>query len=403
MWRYFKFELFQFCTNKKNIAVYLLLLFIVLFYAFKVAPAYDPIEKVDYDEIEARYLTRETFLQEMASKDNSDAHPLVWMAIEVFNNINPIEKRRLDALNSEDLKNYAAATGEWYDLTNRFTYRNDAFYYNPRYYTYGSQYANEDGFYAYYDFSERYKAFATADYELTIEQFEQRTALQTLERLLKGPLPILLIISSLLLSVDIVTKDRRNPTLLKGLPIADWKKLLVKGAVAFVGSVTLGLPIIIGLVILGIQFGFGHFGLPVPYYNYSYFGQLDDLFAVMNLGTFLAQCFGLLCMWFVVIITLVLLSSVIFRNEILTLGLAMLLIFAENFYFSRGVGYVWEIEHYPTSYIQIGQVVSRLRNFYYNDMEMNIQLGVVLLAISTIVLLILTLCISLNKRFKLIK
>ena len=56
MWGYVNFEFKQFFTNKKNIAVLALLTFTAIFYAFRLAPAYDPIEKVSYDEIEATYL-----------------------------------------------------------------------------------------------------------------------------------------------------------------------------------------------------------------------------------------------------------------------------------------------------------------------------------------------------------
>lgn len=403
MWRYFKFEWVQFFTNKKNVAIYCLLLFAVIFYSFKVAPAYDPIEKVDVDEIEARYLTRAAFLQKMELRDVTNLHPAVLMAIDVFNYINPYDQKRLDALSRGDLSAYAEATSEWYDITNSITYNNESFAYNARYYSYGSQYAEDNAFYAYFENTVRYKMFAQADYDLSIALFEQRTALQTLERLLKGPLPLILIGCALLLAIDIVTKDRRNPTLLKGFPIADWKRLIAKGFVALLGGLALFIPILIGITIIGLQSGFGHFGLPVPYYTANVNWQQEGLLDVMSLGMFITQCVLLLTMWFIVIITLVLLCSVVFRHELVNLAIGILIIFGENFYFSRGVGFFWSVENYPTSYIQVGQIVSKIRNYYYTTDQLTVQLGITLLFIFAVILLILMMGITLNKRFKMVK
>lgn len=404
MWAYFKFELVQFFTNKKNIAIYVLLLFAALFYVIKIAPAYDPIEQVDVDEIEARYLTRETFINHMAGKDLRFVHPAVREALQMFNDINPLDADRLESLESGDLQKYATATSSWYYITNAYTQHSGNLYYNPRYYTYGSQYADADAYYAYLEAAKRYEEFAQAEYELSINLFEQRTAWQTVERLMKGVLPIVLIVCALLLAVDIVTKDRLHPTLLKGFPIADWKRLLIKGLVVFVGSLVLFVPLAIGFLIVGMQFGFGYLDIPVPQYIVNYKEQQQQgIFTVISLGVFLGQCIQLLLLWFMAIITLVLLFSVVLRNEVINLGIGLVIIFAEYFYFSRGVGFLWHIENYPTSYMQIGQIVSKLRNYYYDTEIMSAQLGMRLLAIYIVVMLVITLCISLNKRFKLVK
>lgn len=91
--------------NKKNLAIYFLLAFATFFYVFKIAPAYDPIESVDSEEIEARYLTRQEFLDHMEGRKLHGLHPAVIFAIEIFSEINPIDKARLDALEKGNLKN----------------------------------------------------------------------------------------------------------------------------------------------------------------------------------------------------------------------------------------------------------------------------------------------------------
>ncbi|WP_374966638.1 ABC transporter permease [Lysinibacillus sp. RS5] len=403
MWSYFKFEFKQFFTNKKNLAIYFLLAFATFFYVFKIAPTYNPIESVDYDEIEARYLTRQEFLDHMEGQDLNNVHPSVIYAIEIFKEINPIDKGRLDALDEGNFKKYADLTSDWYYFTNSITYRNEVFSYNSKYFIKNNKYAEDDAFYAYLEQAVRYDAYSKADYELSLEIFEQRTALQTLERLLKGVLPIILIVCVLLLSIDIVKKDQRHPSILKGFPISDWKKLLVKMFVALLGSMVLFVPLIVGVFIIGLQSGFGNFNLPSPVYAAHLDWRVDGKFEMMTLGTFFGQSFILLFTWFIVMINVVLLCSIIFRSEMVNFAVGLLLIFGENFYSSRYVGYFWDVQNYPTSYIQVGQIVSKRRNFYYMNNDLDFTLGLQLLLGLAGVVIFLMILIALNRRYKLIK
>jgi len=403
MWSYFKFEFKQFFTNKKNLAIYFLLAFTTFFYVFKIAPTYNPIESVDYDEIEARYLTRQEFLDHMEGQDLSELHPSVIYAIEIFKQVNPIDKKRLDALDEGNLKKYADLTRDWYYFTNSFTYRNEAISYNSKYFIKNNKYAEDDAFYAYLEQAVRYDTYSKAEYELSLDIFEQRTALQTFERLLKGVLPIILIVCVLLLSIDIVKKDQRHPSILKGFPISDWKKLLVKMFVALLGSVVLFVPLIVGIFIIGLQSGFGNFNLPSPMYAAYLDWRVDGKFEMMTLGTFLGQSLILLFTWFIVIISVVLFSSIIFRSEMVNFAVCLFLIFGENFYSSRYVGYFWDVQNYPTSYIQVGQIISKRRNFYYFNDQLDFTLGLQLLLGLAGVVTFLMILIALNRRFKLIK
>ena len=403
MREYLKIEFKQFFLNKKNIFIYILLTFAAFFYAYKVAPAYDPIEKVDREEIEARYLTRQEFIVDIEKRGFEDIHPMTIMAYQTFSEVNPLDKARLDTLDTGDLKKYAEVTSEWYFLTNYMTYYNEHISYNSRYYIKQRELAFDRGFYNSLEQHVRYGAYAKADYELSINQFEQRTALQTAERLLNGPLPIILITCALLLAIDVVLKDRLHPSVLKGFPLTDWKKLLSKMFVAYIGSLALFLPLLVGFVVIGMRSGFGHFQLPSPVFtNISEWQQVGS-FDMMTLGTFLAQSLALILMWFLVVIVVVILCSVLFRHEMVNLAVGTLLIFGERFYLSRNVGYFWDIEKVPTSYIQVGRIVSKQYNFFLASESLDYILGLQLLAISAAIVLIITMLIVKNKRFMLIK
>lgn len=403
MWAYFKLELFQFISNKKNIAIYVILLFFACYYALKIAPAYDPIEKVDVDEIEARYLTREEFLNTVVINDYM--HPLTYFATQIYPEWNYYDKERLDAIKEGNLKLYAEATSKWYTYSDSLIYNfgGDMLFYNAGYYTYGNDYATMDGHYAYLYSASRFEGYATGESDLSINIFEERTALQTLQRLLHSYLPLILIVSCILFTADIVLKDRRNPTLLQGLPLSDWRKLMIKGGVSFIGSLLTIIPISVGLLIIGAQSGFGNLSLPVPIAMPLPAISTNELtFETMKMGEYLIQNMLLLALWFLLIISVLLFVSVLIKNEFANLLVGCMFVFAELFYFSRGIGYYWDVQWLPSSYVQVGQVISGYRTFLYGFEKLTIGNGLIVLGLCTFIFLLFTYLISNLRKFKLL-
>ncbi|MEK4487640.1 ABC transporter permease [Psychrobacillus sp. FSL H8-0484] len=393
---YFKMEFFQFMSNKKNIAIYVILLFFSCYYALKIAPEYDPIEKVEVSEIEARYLTREEFLNNVVI--NEGTHPLTGFAAAIFPEWNEYDKDRLDAIKQHNLKKYAEATFKWYTYSDTIIYRygGDVLFYNPGYYTYGNIYAVMDGHYAYLYSASRYEGYADGKSDLSVNVFEERTALQTLQRLLHTYLPLILIVSCILFTVDVVLKDRRNPTLLQGLPLSDWRKLIVKGGVSLLGSFLAIIPLSVGLLIIGARNGFGDFDLPVPIYFVG-----EKLFLNIMMGEYLIQNMLFIVFWFLFIITLLLLVSVTLKNEFANLLVGCVFVIAEFMYFSRGIGAIRNVQWYPTSYVQAGQIISGYRNYLYGSEALTFGTGLSVLGLSTCIFLFFTFLISHRRKFKL--
>ncbi|MBU0904249.1 MAG: ABC transporter permease [Firmicutes bacterium] len=396
MWAYFKLEFFQFMRNKKNIAIYVILLFFSCYFAIKIAPTYNPIEKVEVNEIEARYETREEFLNNVVINDGT--HHLTRYAAAIFPEWNEYDKQRLDAINQNNLKEYAEATYKWYAYSdNMIFYRGGGvLYYNPGYYTFGNNYATMDGHFGYLYNASRYEGYTEVNSDLTINIFEERTALQTLQRLLNSYLPLILIVSCILFTVDIVLKDRRNPTLLQGLPLSDWRKLMVKGFVSLLGSVLAIIPLSVGLLIIGVQNGFGDFGLPVPIYI------ADDIFSNRMMWEYLIQNMLLIIFWFSLIISLVLLASVTLKNEFANLFVASVLVLAELMYFNRGIGAIKDFHWYPTSYVQVGQITSGYRNYLYASEALTFGSGLAIIGLCTCMFLFFTFLLSNRRKFKLL-
>ncbi|WP_419960455.1 ABC transporter permease [Psychrobacillus sp. BM2] len=395
MWAYFKWEFKQFFTNKKNLAVYVILLFLALYFALKVAPFYDPIEKVDVAEMEARYKTREDFIKSVEGRTN--VHPAVGYALAIFPRWNEFDKARIEAIGNKDYLKYVEATAEWYKYSDAIIVNSGEIFYNPLYYTYGNDYGHADGHYGYGYTGSRFTGYVEENPELSLELFEERTALQTLQRLLNDYLPIVLFISFIFLSVDIVLKDRRNPSLLKGFPIADWKKLCMKGLVAFIGSILSFVPLCVGFIIIGLQNGFGDLSLPVPIYSH-----IEKNFANMTMGTFLLKNALFISVWILFFIAIILFLSLIVKAEFINLFVSFIVIAAEWFYSDRGMGAYTDIQNYPTSYVQVGQVITGYKNFIYESLHITYQNGLIIVGSCTLIVMILTLIVSQSKRFKLI-
>lgn len=402
MWNFVKWETLQFIGNKKNQAIYIILLLLSLYYAIAIAPNYEPIEKIDRAEMEASFATRQDFLDTVS--DGGAAHPLVSMAIGEFKSWNEVEKERINALEGEAFESYAAATARWYESSNaRIINSGDLFFYNPLYYTYGNHFARSDGFYGYGYTEARYSDYAKGEYPLSLELFEERTALQTLQRLMNDFLPFVILISCILLSADIVLKDRRNPSIVRGFPISDWQRMVGKGFVAFVGSLAAILPLMAGLVIIGLREGFGSFRLGVPIYYTDVtiynFRAGDTIFSLMPLWEFLLRNVGFLSLWFVVLISVTILLSITVRLEFINIAVGLSILFAEFLYFERAVSPFTDAYWYPTSYVQVGQVISGTRDFLYASQLFTAERGVLLVVGSAAVCILLILLITTNKRF----
>lgn len=394
---YFKMEFFQFMSNKKNIAIYVILLFFSGYYALKMAPAYDPIEKVDENEIEARYLTREEFLNNVVISDWM--HPSTRFAVSIFPEWNEYDKERLDSIKQNELKDYAMATSKWYTYSDNIIFRwgGDSLFYNPGYYTYGNNYARMDGHYAYLYSASRFDGYTEGKSDLSFNVFEERAALQALQRLLDSYLPLILVVSCILFTVDVVLKDRRNPTLLQGLPLSDWHKLIVKGGISLLGSLLAIIPLSVGLFIIGIRYGFGDFDLPVPIYSAE-----EKIFSNITMGEYLMQNMLFIVFWFLFFISLILLVSVAVKNEFANLLVACVFVIAEFMYFVRGIGAIRNVQWYPTSYVQIGQIISGYRNFLYGSEALTFETGLFIIGLCTCVFLFFTFLISRRRKFKLI-
>lgn len=383
---YIKWELKVFFGNHKNIIIFAILLIASLYYALYIAPSYQPIESVNKSEIEVRYEDRQEFLENVEISEGT--HPITLFTYQVFQKWNEIDKERLTALIDEDLHSYAQATHEWYLYADEAINSSGGILrYNPSYYTYGNKYPEQDGHYNYLYSAERYGEYATAEYDLSLDIFEERTAIQTLKRMLESSLPYILLISCLLLSNDIVMKDRKHPSIVNGFPMTPFKRIMMKGVVAFIGSLTTIIVLIPAFLIIGLRNGFGSFTLPAVVYEFELLN--NGTYGSISMGIFLIKSFGMILLWFVLIIGLILLLSIIFKNEYLNLIVGSIY-FLEVIYYQRGNLIDNWLSYLPTSHVQVGDVISGYKNYALLTGSITTEIGfIVLLSTITIVALLI--------------
>lgn len=382
---YLRWELKVFFSNRKNLILFTILLLASLYYALYIAPDYQPIESVNKNEIESRYEDRQEFLDNMQVTEGS--HPLTLFAYQVFPKWNEFDGARLAALEDDDLQSYAQATHNWYLYSDEIIYANgyDFLRYNPGYYTYGNMLSHADGHYAYLYAAERYGNYADATYDLNINIFEERTALQALQRMLESSLPYILLILCLILSNDIVMKDRKHPSIVNGFPMTPFQRLMLKGMVALLGSLTMIFILLPAFLIIGIRDGFGTLNLPVVAYTFEFLNL--GTYENMSMGLFLVQIFVMLLLWFMLIISLVLFMSILLKNEFINLTIGIIF-FVEVIYYQRGAIIEDWLSYLPTSYVQLGDIISGYKQYALGTGSVTMEKGQILLLASFVLIIL---------------
>ncbi|OFL47155.1 MULTISPECIES: hypothetical protein [Nosocomiicoccus] len=383
---YIQWELKDFLRNKKNLLIYVLFFSVSLYYAFFQSSDYKPIERVNESEILTRYEDQKEFLDNVEVGEGT--HPMTAFAAHVFPELNQYDKGRLDALKDKDYTKYSKMTSNWYRYMDEIIYFNefDSLRYNPKYYSYGNRFAKYDGHYGYNVSATEYQAYAKADYPLSIDIFNKQTALQTLERLLNQGLISILLVLTFLLTNDIVTKDRLYPSIVEGFPISSFKKLLYKSLVAFIGTLFLLILMVPAFILIGIKNGFGNLKLPVVVYDFEFL-NLGNFYTI-SMGHYLVQVFSLFLIWVGIIIGLVILSSILFKNEYVNL-IFISVLFIGSAYLQRGTMINEYVSYFFTTYADIGNIVIGKSNYLYYLDTPSFKFGVLILGLTLLVIILI--------------
>ena len=111
----------------------------------------------------------------------------------------------------------------------------------------------------------KYEDYLKKDHHVTFGLMYEKTGLQTLQNFLQNYGMYFLLFCVIYFSSDIVSRDRKHQAVLQGLPLSWYRQLNLKSLSAFLYSMAFIISIIVvGVLVMTIQFGFGHFDLNVP-------------------------------------------------------------------------------------------------------------------------------------------
>lgn len=388
MWTYFKWECREFFTNHKNIAIYLLLLFFSLFYWLQIERNYEIVETVSKENLQASLDTNVDFLETVNLE--GETHPSTLQAVAIVEPLVENEKAQLKALAKKDYKELLKHRSQWYFLGSSF---------NPLYYKDGNIYAGDEAYYTRFNLSLKLQDYAENKETVTLEEINEKTAIDSLIRAQNYLLPIILMVLALVFSMDIIAKDRKHKSLLKGIPLSETKKLLIKFLVSAIGVVVAIFPLSIGFIGIGLQNGFGDISMPVPI---SYFPNnmplMNELsFETITYPQFLAQWVTIISLLIACLICINLLAGIWVKNSYFLLLLTLGIPFIDLFYNRFGYGDINKITYLPTSYVRVGDVLTGHRSFFWADVNLNFISGVMTVGSCLIILVII---LALHGRLK---
>ena len=380
---FFLFEWRRFITSKKTIGIYTILMLLGVFYALQLYPKEQSLEPIEPLALENHYITTKNWLEQVNPETLSDPHLATWLSY-ILDQLD-IEERRISAWQQADYPSYAESSAEWYGFMVSRTP-----YFPARYYRFGSLYAAHEGVHNYLRMQHLLQAFATygQSKNLTPAILEEKTAWQTVAQQLKTSLPLLLFASAILLNNDLLTKDKRHQTLFATFPLTPFRYSLLKGVVGWLGACLSLLCFIPAFLMIGFQQGFGQVSLPYVLFQFQTGSGWILNYQVVTLYVYLGQCLLLILLSFALWIGLCLIVAKLFTKEFVPIGLlgALGLSLA---YFERG-HYQPEWSFWlPTSFVQVGKIVTGDLQFRLLTTQLTFKQAVSVLSVSCLIALII--------------
>ena len=275
-------------------------------------------------------------------------------------------------------------------------------YLNDRFLFQKAPFPIKDRKHAYQQTMMKYEDYLNKDHPITFGLMYEKTGLQTLQNFLQNYGFYFLLFCVIYFSSDILSRDRSHKAVLQGLPLSWYRQLNLKSLSAFLYSMVFILSVIvIGVIIMTIQFGFGHFDLNVPIMIKQETFTFED-YSVISLATYLGKTLVVLPLLVILFIRLNIVLSLLFKNEWIVLFISSLILFSERLYFSRSTRELFgkDISLFPQTYFDFGKIIDGEKNFLLNTETIFYSKGILVLLITYLVIEVILYIVSLivNKR-----
>ncbi|MDW0116879.1 hypothetical protein QTL97_08035 [Sporosarcina thermotolerans] len=261
---------------------------------------------------------------------------------------------------------------------------------------------SKDRKHAYYQTMMKYEDYHNKDYPVTFGLMYEKTGLQTLQNFLQNYGVYFLLFCVIYFSSDILARDRKHQAVLQGLPLSWYRQLNLKSLSAFLYSMAFIISfIVVGVLAMTIQFGFGYFDLNVPIMIQQKTFTPDD-YSVISLGSYLGKTLVIIPLLVILFVRLNIVLSLIFKNEWIVLFTSSLLLFSERLYFSRSTKELFgmDISLFPQTYFDFGKIIDGEKNFLLNTETITYAKGILVILITYLVIEVMLYIVSLiiNKR-----
>ncbi|MCM3711219.1 hypothetical protein [Sporosarcina luteola] len=265
-----------------------------------------------------------------------------------------------------------------------------------------SPYPGKDRSHLYKQTMMRFEDYLTNDYPITYGLMYEKTGLQALQKFLQTNGILFLLFCAIFFSSDMLSRDRKNRSVLQGIPLSWYRQLNLKSLSAFFYSLLISSGIlVVGVVVMSMQFGFGYLNLHVPIMIAQQTFTIED-YDVISIAVFLGRTLIVVPLVIFLFIRLNAILGLLFKNEWLVLLVSSLLLFSDRLFVSRTTREIFgkDISFFPQTYFDYGKIVTGDKNFLLNTETITYMKGifVLLITIAVIELVLFILSKIINKR-----
>ncbi|MFC5604601.1 hypothetical protein [Sporosarcina koreensis] len=248
----------------------------------------------------------------------------------------------------------------------------------------------------------RYEDYLTNDYPITYGLMYEKTGLQSLQKFLQTNGFLFILFCAIFFSSDMLSRDRKNRSVLQGVPLSWYRQLNLKSVSTFFYSLLVIIGILIaGVAVMSLQFGFGYFDLHVPIMIAQETFTFED-YDVISIAVFLGKTLIAVPLLIFLFIRLNVIFGLLFRNEWLVLLFSSLLLFSDRLFVARTTREIFgkDISLFPQTYFDFGKIVNGDKNFLLNTETITYMKGIVVLLVTIAVIELVLFILSkiINKR-----
>ncbi|MDW0118264.1 hypothetical protein QTL97_15125 [Sporosarcina thermotolerans] len=235
----------------------------------------------------------------------------------------------------------------------------------------------------------RYKNYLSKDHPITFDLIYEKTGLQALQKFFRQYGMFFVLFCAIYFSSDLLSRDRQNRTVLQGLPLSWYRQLNLKTASSFLYTiVVLTIVLVIGIILLTLQYGFGYFDLHVPTILIQNDAYPREEYGVMTIAAYLGKIALVIPILVFLFIRLNVIFSLFFKNEWLVLLISSLVLFSEKLFMTRTTRELFglDISLFPQTYFDFGKTVTGDKNFLLNIDTITVAKGFAVLLTTVIVI-----------------